>query len=171
MLQDATQKGCKTIPLANEDWQKEFPFMPSLVLNPTSQSAVMTEEVFGPILPILGYDKLQDAFDFIQKRPNPLSIYYFGKSSESISQLLIQTKSGGVTLNDTLLHYSNPYLPFGGIGDSGMGSYHGKFGFDTFSHLKPVMAMKGFLGIKSLGGTKMAHPPYGNRIKKLLKVL
>ncbi|SMC50754.1 aldehyde dehydrogenase family protein [Polynucleobacter kasalickyi] len=171
LVQDAAQRGCKTIPLANEEWLKQFPFMPMLVLQPTSQSAVMSEEIFGPILPILGYDKLQDAYDFIQQRPNPLCIYYFGKSSESISQLLNQTKSGGVTLNDTLLHYSNPYLPFGGVGDSGMGSYHGKFGFDTFSHLKSVMTMKGFMGIKALGGTKMAHPPYGNRIKKLLKVL
>ena len=171
LLQDATQKGCKTIPLADHEWLSQFPLMPTLVLQPTSQSAVMNEEIFGPILPILGYDKLQDAYDLIKQRPNPLCIYYFSKSSEHIPELLSQTKSGGVTLNDTFLHYSNPYLPFGGIGASGMGSYHGKFGFDSFSHLKSVIAMRGFLGIKAFGGTKMAHPPYGNRIKKLLKVL
>ncbi len=171
LLQDAMDKGSQTIPLGLEDQIHHAPFVPTLVLKPTSQSAVMQEEIFGPILPILGYDKIQDAYDFINQRPNPLCIYYFGKSSANISKLLNQTKSGGITLNDTLLHYSSHYLPFGGVGASGMGSYHGKFGFDTFSHLKPVMEMRSFLGIKSLGGTKMAHPPYGNRIKKLLKII
>jgi coniferyl-aldehyde dehydrogenase len=98
-------------------------------------------------------------------------MYWFGSDRAKFNLLMENTQAGGVTMNDTLLHFSNPYLPFGGVGASGMGNYRGKYGFDTFSHQKPIFSMKGILGLRSLGGTKFAHPPYGNKIANLLKVL
>jgi coniferyl-aldehyde dehydrogenase len=131
----------------------------------------MNEEIFGPILPIIGYDELTEAIAFINSKPHPLAMYWFGSDRAQFNLLMENTQAGGVTMNDTLLHFSNPYLPFGGVGASGMGNYHGKFGFETFSHQKPIFSMKGFLGFRSLGGTKLAHPPYGKKVANLLKLL
>jgi aldehyde dehydrogenase (NAD+) len=90
-------------------------------------------------LPIIEYDNLNDAIEFINKRPKPLALYMFSKDEKKIQRVLAETSAGGVTINDTLLHIANPHLPFGGVGDSGIGAYHGQLSFDVFSHLKSVL--------------------------------
>jgi len=170
LLQDASDKGASIIPLSEKPSTVNA-MMPSIVVGAISTSRIMNEEIFGPILPIIGYDELTEAIAFINSKPHPLAMYWFGSDRAQFNLLMENTQAGGVTMNDTLLHFSNPYLPFGGVGASGMGNYHGKFGFDTFSHQKPIFSMKGFLGFRSLGGTKLAHPPYGKKVANLLKLL
>jgi coniferyl-aldehyde dehydrogenase len=111
------------------------------------------------------------AIAYINNRPNPLALYWFGKAKKNMRRVLEETRSGGVTINDTLLHAAVESLPFGGIGASGMGAYHGKAGFDTFSHLKPILEVRGLLGSNLLKGTNPARPPYGKNTQRLLKQL
>lgn len=116
-----------------------------LIIAPTLLSDVgwshpsMQEEIFGPILPVMEYDNLSEAIQKINDRPKPLALYLFSTNQNSIDSVLKQTSFGGGCINDTLIHFATPNLPFGGVGNSGMGGYHGKFGFDTFSHRKSVM--------------------------------
>ena len=171
LVQDAVQKGATAIPLFESNQLAGHPFIPTLILNPSSDSSLMKEEIFGPILPIIGYDQIDEVIQFINRYEHPLALYWFGKSKQNLKYILEMTHAGGVTINDTLLHLANEHLPFGGIGASGMGSYHGKFGFDAFTHYKPVFKTNGWLGMKSLSGTKLLHPPYGKSIEALLKFL
>lgn len=174
LLEDAAAKGAKIIPLFNSDPSANpanYPTQPSIVLNASSDSKVMQEEIFGPILPIIGYSTTEEAVDFVLQHDRPLALYWFGKESRVMQQVLEQTHAGGVTVNDTLLHLGNEHLPFGGIGPSGMGAYHGKAGFDTFTHHKSVLKVRGRFGIKALAGTKLAHPPYGKKVQQLMKLL
>jgi coniferyl-aldehyde dehydrogenase len=108
---------------------------------------------------------------FINERPHPLALYWFGKNKKHMQKVLNETLSGGVTINDTLLHITIDDLPFGGVGASGMGKYHGKEGFDTFSHQKSVLDVKGFMGINLFKGTTVARPPYGKKVEWLLRYL
>ncbi|MEO0867149.1 MAG: aldehyde dehydrogenase [Cyanobacteria bacterium J06642_11] len=112
---------------------------PTVLDNVTWDSPVMQDEIFGPILPVLTYERLEDAIDQINARPKPLALYLFSRDPAKQQQVLTETSSGGVCLNDTVLHIGVPGLPFGGVGQSGMGSYHGKASFDTFSHYKSVL--------------------------------
>jgi coniferyl-aldehyde dehydrogenase len=170
LLEDAQRQGAQLIPLGEVNHPLNT-IMPTLVLDPSSTLKIMQEEIFGPILPIISYSDLSEAIDFIQSRPKPLAMYWFGHNQSRLNMLLENTSAGGVTVNDTFLHFSNHYLPFGGIGPSGMGSYHGKHGFDTFTHYKPVFSARSLLGIGGLSGTKLAHPPYGKAINRLIKML
>ena len=171
LVNDAVQKGATAIPLFEAGQLDGHPFIPTIILNPSSASALMNEEIFGPILPIIGYDHIDEVTSFIGRYERPLAMYWFGKSKANLKHILEVTHAGGVTINDTLLHLANEHLPFGGIGHSGMGSYHGKFGFDTFTHYKPVLKTKAWLGMRGLAGTKLLHPPYGKTIETLLKFL
>ena len=99
----------------------------------------MQEEIFGPILPVIGCDNLDEAIDFINKRPKPLALYIFSENKKAINKTILSTSSGGVCVNDVVSHIINPELPFGGIGQSGMGAYHGKESFLTFSHKRSVL--------------------------------
>ena len=112
---------------------------PTVLDNVTWESPVMQDEIFGPILPVLTYERLEDVIDQINARPKPLALYLFSRDQAKHQQVLTETSSGGVCLNDTVLHIGVPGLPFGGVGQSGMGSYHGKATFDTFSHYKSVL--------------------------------
>ncbi len=112
---------------------------PTLLDDVNLKSSLMHEEIFGPILPIIPYDTFDDAIDFIKERPHPLALYLFSTSDREQSIVLNQTESGGVCINDMLLHAASPYLPFGGIGASGFGAYHGKKTFDIFTHYKPIV--------------------------------
>ena len=112
---------------------------PTLMTGVRPEDAVMQEEIFGPILPILKVRDTDEAIEFVNRRDKPLALYLFAEDREVQEQVLSRTSSGGVTLNHTVFHVSHGGLPFGGVGASGMGSYHGKWGFDTFSHLKPVL--------------------------------
>ena len=171
LVSDAQNKGAQITSVFSEDELGAYPFNPTLALNPSSDSVVMKEEIFGPILPIISYNTLEEAIHFINRFDRPLALYWFGKDKENMSQVLELTRAGGVTINDTLLHIANEDLPFGGIGASGIGSYHGKYGFDAFTHFKPVFTMKARFGIKALGGSKFIHPPYGKKIARLIKFL
>ncbi|MBV5260899.1 aldehyde dehydrogenase family protein [Synechococcus moorigangaii CMS01] len=116
---------------------------PTILLNPNPRAPVMQEEIFAPILPVLTYKTLAEAIAFIQAKPKPLALYIFSRSQNVQQQILTQTSSGGVCINDTVMQVGVDTLPFGGVGESGMGTYHGKASFDTFTHYKAVLK-KGF---------------------------
>ncbi len=126
---------------------------------------VMQEEIFGPVLPLVPYDTLEEAIGYVNARPRPLALYLFEKQRADIDRVLAQTVAGGVTVNDTLLHIAQDDLPFGGVGASGMGAYHGEFGFQTFSKMKPVFHQSG------LNGLGLFKPPYGKTFERMLKLL
>ena len=126
---------------------------------------VMKEEIFGPILPVVGYDTIDEAIAYVNARPRPLALYYFGASDRDLEAVLSRTVSGGVTVNNTAFHVVQEDLPFGGVGPSGMGEYHGRAGFDRFSKLKPVF-IDGRWSTSSL-----LRPPYGGRFRALLRLL
>ena len=125
----------------------------------------MREEIFGPVLPVIGYDSLADAVDWVNSHPHPLALYLFAEDAREQSRVLDRTQSGGVTVNGTLLHIAQEGLPFGGVGASGWGAYHGKQGFDQFTHQRAVFKT-GFFNSATL-----LAPPYGKRAKSLLKFL
>jgi len=125
----------------------------------------MQEEIFGPLLPIVPYDNFDEAIDYVVNRPRPLALYLFEEDPSRIDNALSRTHAGGVTLNDTLYHIAQHGLPFGGVGPSGMGGYHGEAGFRTFSHMKPVFRQA------RLNGTGLLNPPYGKRFKQMLEIL
>lgn len=112
---------------------------PTLMENVDLEAPVMQDEIFGPILPILEYGNLREAIDFINAKSKPLALYIFSKNDKKIDCILEETSAGGVTINDVLMHIANGYLPFGGVGDSGIGAYHGEYSFDLFSHQKSVL--------------------------------
>jgi aldehyde dehydrogenase (NAD+) len=138
-------------------------FPPTVLTGVTNDSAVMSEEIFGPILPVLIYKELGQAIDFVNERPKPLALYVFADNDRDANRVLSHTSSGGVTVNHVLLHLAIPDFPFGGVGPSGIGSYHGEAGFNVFSHLKPVLRR----GTKP--DPKIAYPPYTGFKKKLLR--
>jgi coniferyl-aldehyde dehydrogenase len=138
---------------------------PVLVFNPPAQSRLMNEEIFGPILPVLTYRTLADAVAHINARPRPLALYWFGTDSTARDQILSQTVSGGVTINDTLLHIAHHNLPFGGVGESGWGSYHGEAGFLRFTQQKPVLVQSRW----AMG--HLFYPPYGPRFQQVMGLL
>lgn len=138
---------------------------PTIVTNASGDLRLMQDEIFGPILPLITYDTLNDAIAYVNARPRPLSLYYFGHDRDDIKQVLDHTIAGGVSVNETIMHISQEDLPFGGVGASGMGAYHGKFGFDTFSKLKPVFHQSRFSGLF------LFKPPYGKRFNALMKIL
>jgi acyl-CoA reductase-like NAD-dependent aldehyde dehydrogenase len=146
--------------------QRKLPL--TVILGATDDMRVLQDEIFGPVLPVLGYSTLDEAIGYVNARPRPLALYLFSDRADSQAAVLERTTSGGVALNDTLLHYLQDDLPFGGIGSSGMGSYHGKEGFDTFSHLKPVFSQRG-LGGRT--GAQLLYPPYGPVTGALLRLM
>lgn len=169
LTQEAVSQGAQLTPLLEPN--PERPFTPTILTNVSANSLIMQEEIFGPILPVIGIKSAAEVIEYIQSHERPLAMYWFGKNKKVLNELLLQTHSGGVTVNDTLLHITLEGLPFGGIGHSGMGHYHGHFGFKTFSHHKPVLETRGFLGIRQWMGTSLAHPPYGKTIERLIRRL
>ncbi|QWE19127.1 coniferyl aldehyde dehydrogenase [Polynucleobacter corsicus] len=171
LVQDAVDRGAQVIPLISCADNVELPFTPVALLNVSEDALVMQEEVFGPILPIVTMHDIDSTIRHINDRPKPLALYWFGKNKGVMKRILSETRSGGVTINDTLLHAAVEDLPFGGIGASGMGAYHGKAGFEAFSHRKSVLEVRGFFGLHFLRGTQLARPPYGNGVERLLRWL
>lgn len=112
---------------------------PTIMDNVIQDANVMNDEIFGPILPIIEYDNISDAIKFVNNKQKPLALYVFSKDEKKVQKILHETSAGGVTVNDTLLHIANPHLPFGGVGESGIGAYHGQSTFDVFSHMKSVL--------------------------------
>ncbi len=138
---------------------------PTVITGVDPNATVMTEEIFGPILPVLTYSDLGEAIDFVNGRGKPLALYVFAGKDHEANRVIAHTSSGGVTVNHTLLHLAVPDFPFGGVGPSGMGSYHGEYGFNVFSHLKPVLRR----GTKP--DPKVAYPPYTDFKQKLIRKL
>lgn len=137
----------------------------TLALDCPDDCELMREEIFGPILPVVRYGKFDEALDYINARPRPLALYVFDDDALRIERVLKETVSGGVSVNDTLLHVVQENLPFGGVGPSGMGHYHGYEGFLTFSKLKPVFKQS------RLAGTWLTRPPYGKLVEFMLKLM
>ncbi|QWD16663.1 aldehyde dehydrogenase family protein [Polynucleobacter paneuropaeus] len=169
LVEDAVTRGAQVIPLLTEVENENF--MPVALLNVSKDAVVMQEEIFGPILPIVVIEDINAAITYVNSKPNPLALYWFGRDNKNQLRWITETRSGGMTINDTLLHAAVETLPFGGIGASGMGAYPGKTGFDTLSHQKSVLEVHSFLGIKMFKGTNMARPPYGKKTEFLLRLL
>lgn len=169
LVNDARSKGAEVIEInpAGEDLgahaARKLP--PTLLLNVTDEMAAMQEEIFGPVLPVKTYGDLDEAIAYINGRPRPLALYYFGSNSARQREVLARTTAGGVTINDTLLHYLQDDLPFGGVGPSGMGAYHGRDGFRTFSHAKSVIRQARF------NSSGLTQPPYGKLIDRMMAAL
>ena len=152
---------------ADEDFRQQsaHKIAPTLLIDPPEDSAVMQEEIFGPVMPIKSYESLDETLDYVNSHDRPLGLYYFGTDQEETQRVLNQTTSGGVTLNDVVMHVAQEDLPFGGVGPSGMGAYHGEDGFRTFSHAKAVFKQATFNPAEKLG----LRPPYGDKLMGLLK--
>ena len=135
---------------------------PVLLVEPPSSLAVMREEIFGPILPVLPYDRIEDAVAFIESMPRPLALYWFDDDRRRAQEAIERTHVGGAYINDTLMHVAQEGLPFGGIGASGMGHYHGRWGFDSFSKLTPVFVQSRWHLMN------LFAPPYGPLARTLL---
>jgi len=137
---------------------------PTILAETDPESGVMQEEIFGPIMPVVSWSNIDDVITFVNSREKPLALYYFSTAKRDLNTLIQKTSSGGLSVNDTITHFINPSMPFGGVGESGIGAYHGKYGFETFSHQKPVMIKPTFLDVP------MRYPPFGNKLK-WLKIL
>jgi acyl-CoA reductase-like NAD-dependent aldehyde dehydrogenase len=138
---------------------------PTLMTNLSPEAPVMAEEIFGPILPILTYSSLEEAITLVNERPKPLALYLFSKNPQKQAQVLETTSSGGVCINDTIMHLGVTDLPFGGVGPSGMGRYHGKASFDTFSHFKSVLKRPFWLE------SGLRYPPYSEKLTWVKRLL
>ncbi|BBF84555.1 aldehyde dehydrogenase [Aquitalea magnusonii] len=162
MLADARAKGATVIPCAPCDVDDPRRRMPlHIVLNCSADMRVMQEELFGPILPVLGYDSMDEVLRYLSKRPRPLALYCFSHDRQEQNILLAGTRSGGVTINDWGWHVVNHDAPFGGNGNSGMGTYHGIEGFRELSHARTVFKRRRFFP------TQLFHPPYASWVQKL----
>jgi len=144
--------------------QEHRKIAPTLIIDPTDDMKVMQDEIFGPVLPVKGYASMDDALAYVNAHDRPLGLYYFGQDAGEREQVLDSTTSGGVTVNDVVFHVAQEDLPFGGVGPSGMGSYHGFDGFREFSHKKAIYTQLK----KDLPQLKALRPPYGGAIRKYL---
>ena len=166
LLDDARSKGARVQELgANpaDAGARPHHIAPTIVLGATEQMRIMQEEIFGPVLPVIGYRDLDEAIAYINARPRPLALYYFGSHTASRNKVLASTTSGNVTVNNTLMHYAQDDLPFGGVGPSGIGAYHGIEGFKALSHAKGVYR-QGTWNMSSL-----LRPPFGRLSTLILK--
>ncbi|MCU4641068.1 coniferyl aldehyde dehydrogenase [Acinetobacter courvalinii] len=162
ILDDAQAKGAQVIACGEYDRDKDARRMPvHIVLNCTADMRILKEELFGPVLPVVAYDTLDEAIQYIRAGERPLALYCFSHDASERDYILKQTHSGGVTINDWGWHVVNHDAPFGGIGNSGMGTYHGEEGFRELSHAKTVFARHRFFP------TQLFYPPYGTWVQKL----
>ena len=169
-VEDAKTRGAKVVELnpAGETLDAasgKRKLAPTLVLDPTDEMMVMQEEIFGPVLPVVTYQSLDEAIDYVNEHPRPLALYFFSHDKQATDRVLNETISGGVTVNETMLHVAQDDLPFGGIGPSGMGAYHAHEGFESFSKNKPVFRQA------RMNTTGLLRPPYGKLIDRMLKFI
>lgn len=169
LVADAREHGAVIEQVGDADkLAKQGKYPLTLVINPSPDARIMQEEIFGPLMLVRSYGALEEALAAINAGDRPLGLYLFTKDSDTRRRVMRTTHSGGVTINDVVLHVAQADLPFGGVGPSGMGSYHGPEGFDTFSHLKPVFEQR---GLGNWTGLKLLYPPYTGRAEKLLRLL
>jgi coniferyl-aldehyde dehydrogenase len=168
-LDEARAAGARVVEInpAGEDFRQQphHKMPPTLILDPDDGLQVMQDEIFGPILPVKGYDNIDDTIDYVNARPRPLGLYYFGRDADEERRVLERTTSGGVTVNDVVMHVAQEDLPFGGVGPSGMGAYHGVDGFRRFSHAKSVFT-QARINVADLAGLR---PPYGEKMLKTVR--
>ena len=168
-IEDAKQKGARVVEInpANEDFRQQptHKIPPTLILDANDSMKVMQDEIFGPVMPVKTYGDLDEAVDYVNGHARPLGLYYFGADEREQHRVLTHTTSGGVTVNDVIMHVAQEDLPFGGVGPSGMGAHHGHDGFKRFSHAKSIFTQSK-IDLASLAGLR---PPYGEKIEKLLK--
>ncbi|GIW40449.1 MAG: putative coniferyl aldehyde dehydrogenase [Candidatus Binatia bacterium] len=166
-LDDAEKKGATLVPLLEgasfDDERRKFP--PYLVLDPREDMVVMQEEIFGPILPVKTYREIDEVIDYVNAHDRPLGLYLFTNDEKIQEKVLYRTISGGVTINNCVLHVAQHDMPFGGIGASGMGQYHAYEGFLEFSKLRPVFTSP------RLGGLELMYPPYTERHERIFRFL
>lgn len=166
LVEDARVRGARVEPLLEGDPGGARRLSPVLLLGVTDEMQAMRDEIFGPVLPVLPYDSLDEAIDFVVARDRPLALYVFDTDRRRVRDLLDRTASGGVTVNDCMFHLGQEDLPFGGIGPSGIGRYHGPEGFKTFSHARAVFEQARWNGLPLLTA------PYGGRLaRRLLRLM
>jgi coniferyl-aldehyde dehydrogenase len=167
MLEDARALGAHVLELGSSSNARRHgrTFLPALVLEPRDTMRVMQEEIFGPILPIVAYKDLEDATAFVNARPPALVLYYFGFDGKQRARVRLATTSGAFVTNDTILHYAIEDLPFGGVGASGMGAYHGREGFVQLSQARALMAQ----GRRS--ATRYVRPPFGPLVERIIRMM
>lgn len=168
-LDDARAKGAEVVEInpAGENFtqQEHRKIPPTLVLNPTDDMKIMQEEIFGPVMPVKGYGRVEEAAAYVNAHDRPLGLYWFGADEGERERVLTGTTSGGVTVNDVIFHVAQEDLPFGGVGPAGMGSYHGVDGFREFSHRKSVYHQIK----KDIGPMAAMRPPYGAGYRKFVE--
>lgn len=166
-VEEARAAGTRVVEInpAREDLSSSPKMAPTLLVAPGEGLAAMREEIFGPVLPVVPYRALEDAIAFVNARARPLALYVFDHDRRAVDEVLRRTVSGGVTVNETLLHIAQDELPFGGVGASGMGEYHGRAGFETFSKRKSVFFAS------RLNALRLLRPPYGARFEAIARLL
>jgi coniferyl-aldehyde dehydrogenase len=168
LVADAAAKGARIVQAAKPNdpaWRSKRKFPPTLVVGAAPDMTIMQEEIFGPLLPIVGCKNAGEPVSWINRHDRPLALYWFGKDDAARDEVLSRTVSGGVTVNDCLFHFTQINQPMGGVGASGIGAYHGEWGFNTLSKLKPVFYRSPFNRLADL------YPPYGAKIARLQKLL
>ena len=150
--------------IGGETTSEERYIAPTVIDSVSWEDAIMQAEIFGPILPVIEFDDYSNAINIVNSQPKPLALYVFSENKNLQKQVIRETSFGGGCINHTLIHYTAPSLPFGGIGNSGIGRYHGKAGFDTFSHFKSVVKKPFLLDVKLL------YPPYKNKLPLLKRI-
>jgi coniferyl-aldehyde dehydrogenase len=168
LVADAAAKGAHIVQTAkpgDPGWKSKRKFPPTIIVGATPDMTIMQEEIFGPLLPIMGYRDAGEPVAYINRHDRPLALYWFGKDDAARDEVLSRTISGGVTVNDCLFHFTQINQPMGGVGASGTGAYHGEWGFRTLSKLKPVFFRSRFNRLADL------YPPYGAKIARLQKML
>lgn len=167
LIADAETNGARVVRLggATEKVDAHRCMQPTLIVGADDAMSVMREEIFGPLLPIVSYETLDDAVAYVNRHPRPLALYWFGTNGTRCRKVLTATLSGGVTINDVCWHVAQDNLPFGGVGASGMGAYHGEQSFRTFSKMKPVLHQA------RINGFPLFRPPYGRRFEAILRLL
>jgi len=168
LVTDAAAKGAHIMQPAKPDdsaWKSQRKFPPTIVVGATPDMAIMREEIFGPLLPVIGYRETQEPIAYINRHDRPLALYWFGRDAAARDEVLSRTVSGGVTVNDCLFHFTQINQPMGGVGASGTGAYHGEWGFNALSKLKPVFYRSALNRLADL------YPPYGSKIARLEKML
>ncbi|MEL6473736.1 MAG: coniferyl aldehyde dehydrogenase [Pseudomonadota bacterium] len=166
-IDDAKSKGARVVEInpqgENFSQQPHHKISPTLIVDPSDDMTVMQDEIFGPILPIKSYSDTREAVEYINAKDRPLGLYYFGEDAAEKEMVLNSTTSGGVTVNDVIFHVAQEDLPFGGVGPSGMGAYHGRDGFLEFSHKKAIYTQTGSELLA------MMRPPYGDKFRGQVK--
>ena len=166
LVEEARERGAEIVEVGSANAlhpQRKLPL--TLVVNPPKDAGVMREEIFGPILPVLSVASREDAVAHVNDGERPLALYWYGEDTETRDRVLHETVSGGVTVNDSLWHVAQEHLPFGGVGKSGLGAYHGEAGFETFSHMKPVFYQSRF------ASASLLHPPYTAKTDKIISMV